>query len=189
MHLKNVNNCSSLRRQFRRGTLQGGVLSPLLWNVVVNKLLTELEEKGCRVIAYADDIVITATGRFPDTVRDLVQGSLNDLTIWSEKCGLSINPQKTESIVFIKKQKIPHIKPLKINGVSIPFVEETRYLGLILDRKLTWKANIICRVKKASTALYVCKNMVAKKWGLSPKITHWIYTAVVRPILTYGCII
>ena len=179
----------SFRKQVNRGTPQGGVLSPLLWNVVVNKLLTDLEGEGCRVIAYADDIVVTSTGKFPETTRDLVQRSLNKVSSWSTKCGLAVNPKKTEVIMFTNKHKIPDVKPIKLNGVEIPFKDRVKYLGLILDRKLTWKDNLICRIEKASTALYTCRQMVGKKWGLSPKITYWIYTAIVRPILTYGCFV
>ena len=32
----------------------------------------------------------------------------------------------------------------------------------------------------------VGRRMLGKKWGLSPKITCWLYTAIVRPMLTYG---
>jgi len=172
-----------------RGTHQGGVLSPLLWNVVVNKLLKDLEKEDCRAIAYADDIVVTSAGKFPHTTRDLVQYSINKISRWSTRSGLAVNPKKTEVIIFTKKHKIPKVKPIKLNGVELPFQEKVKYLGLILDRKLSWKDNLICRVDKASTALYTCKQMVGKKWGLTPKTTYWIYTAIVRPILTYGCFV
>jgi len=39
-------------RNVSRGTPQGGVLSPLLWVLVVNKLLSLLEETGTKVVAY-----------------------------------------------------------------------------------------------------------------------------------------
>ena len=31
--------------------------------------------------------------------------------------------------------------------------------------------------------------MVGKQWGLTPKVTSWIYTAVVRPMISYGAIV
>ena len=30
---------------------------------------------------------------------------------------------------------------------------------------------------------------MGKHWGLSPRVTHWIYTAIVRPTLTYGAVV
>lgn len=37
---------------------QVGILSPLVWNVVVNELLGEMEEYGCRILGYADELMI-----------------------------------------------------------------------------------------------------------------------------------
>jgi len=49
---------STQTRFVNRGTPQGGVLSPLLWNIAVNKLLCYMEVGGCKVVAYADDVAI-----------------------------------------------------------------------------------------------------------------------------------
>jgi len=48
--------------QTRLGTPEGGVLSPLLWNVAVNKLLRILEGGGSKVVAYADDALVNHGG-------------------------------------------------------------------------------------------------------------------------------
>ncbi|MGR0202348.1 hypothetical protein, partial [Klebsiella pneumoniae] len=40
--------------------------------------------------------------------------------------------------------------------------------------------------KRAIKAIWICKRMVGSKWGLKPKIIYWIYTAIIRPIITYG---
>lgn len=55
-------NEARLLRIARRGTPQGGVLSPLLWLLVANELLGKFEGKAPRLIAYADDIAIVVTG-------------------------------------------------------------------------------------------------------------------------------
>jgi len=49
----------------------GGVLSSLLWVIVVNKLLSLLEEGGTKLVAYADDVVIILQGKFPQTLCNL----------------------------------------------------------------------------------------------------------------------
>ena len=63
--------------------------------------------------------------------------------------------------------------------MELELKEETRFLEIILDRKLSWQPNI-------TIDLYACNKVLGKKWGLRPRMTHWIYTAVIRPILTYG---
>ncbi|XP_070071110.1 uncharacterized protein [Drosophila takahashii] len=67
-------------RNVSRGTPQGGVLSPLLWVIVVNKLLSLLEEAGTKVVAYADDVVILMQGKFPQTLCNLMETALSSLS-------------------------------------------------------------------------------------------------------------
>lgn len=38
-------------------------------------------------------------------------------------------------------------------------------------------------------AFYACKSAIGKSWGLSPRIIIWIYSAIIRPILTHGSIV
>jgi len=63
---------STLTRHINRGTPQGGILSPLLWNIVVNELLCDIEGGGCQVVAYADDVAIIFAGKYPQILCDLM---------------------------------------------------------------------------------------------------------------------
>jgi retron-type reverse transcriptase len=55
---------SSITAKVMRGCPQGGVLSPLLWNLVVDRLLTATNDLGFSTFGYADDIVIIVQGKF-----------------------------------------------------------------------------------------------------------------------------
>jgi len=57
---------STQTRLVNRGTPQRGVP---LWNIAVNKLLRILEGRGCKVVAYADDVSIIFNGKYPQTLR------------------------------------------------------------------------------------------------------------------------
>ena len=65
----------------------------------------------------------------------------------------------------------------------------TRFLGVTLDSKLTWNEHIINQCKKAKGILMQCRKAVGPTWGFTPKTMKWIYTAVVRPSLSYGAVI
>jgi hypothetical protein len=52
---------------------QGGVLSPLLWSLVVDDLLWGLNNNGYYTVGYADDIAILVNGIFPDCQRSYKQ--------------------------------------------------------------------------------------------------------------------
>jgi len=38
----------------------------------------------------------------------------------------------------------------------------------------------------AYKAFWTSKGTFGKTWSLKPRVVHWIYTMVIRPILTYG---
>lgn len=72
------------------GTPQGGNLSPLLSNVMLNELDKELEKRGLRYVRYADDCVI-AVGSSASANR-----VMHTITKWIEqKLGLKVNATKT----------------------------------------------------------------------------------------------
>jgi hypothetical protein len=41
-------------------------------------------------------------------------------------------------------------------------------------------------INKAYRAFWTCRGSFEKTWGLKPKVVYWIYTVVVRPIVTYA---
>ena len=180
---------SELSRSVRRGTPQGGVISPLLWLLVIDSVLVELDKRGVKVVAYADDVVILVSGMFLDIISDIMTNALNSLSVWPTHSGIGVNPSKTELVLFTRKTKIPAFRLPRLQGCELPLSDRAKYLGIILDAKLSWNLNIEHRVKKATVAFYTCRKMFGSKWGLSPKMVLWMYTAIVRPILTYGSLV
>jgi Reverse transcriptase (RNA-dependent DNA polymerase). len=69
---------------------QGGILSPLLWNVTVDKLLWDLNEAGYYSIGFADYIAIIIRGKFPSTVSEVLQNALKRLENWCNRTKLSV---------------------------------------------------------------------------------------------------
>lgn len=67
--------------------------------------------------------------------------------------------------------------------------KKASYMGLILDKKLSWQPTLDTRVNKAAIELYTCKRMVGPKLGPTSRVTYWHYTAIVRPIMMYSIVI
>jgi len=80
---------SNLTAKVVGGCPQGGVLSPLLWNLVADRLLTMLNDLGFNTYGYADDIVIIIHGKFAHTIRELMQEALNVVAKGAGTEGLS----------------------------------------------------------------------------------------------------
>ena len=75
--IKTTLGSQTIQRSVARSTSQGGVLSSHLWNIAISPLLLKLTNEGCRVSAYVDDVAITISGRYIDTIRDLMQNALH----------------------------------------------------------------------------------------------------------------
>ncbi|KAL7726428.1 hypothetical protein ACLKA6_004568 [Drosophila palustris] len=172
-----------LNRKLNRKTIHKMLL------LAVTSLLLRLKHTGCNVTAYADDLVLLITGKFLPTISELMENALGLTLRWAEKNGLGANPQKTELVLFTRKTKIESFRLPTLGGTQLKLSKEAKYLGVILDSKLSWKRNSEERMKKALQAFYVCKKTFGKRWGLQPRINYWFYTAVVRPILTYGALV
>jgi len=71
-------------------------------------------------------------------------------------------------MIFTKKLKIPIFKLPRLNGQLLESSHRAKYLDVILNPKSSWKLNI--------------ENASGRR-------ILWMYTAVVRPILTYGALV
>lgn len=93
-----------------RGTPQGGNLSPLLSNIMLNELDKELEKRGLRFVRYADDCVIAVRSEAS------AKRVMNSITEWIErKLGLKVNVEKT------------HItRPTKLKYLGFGFWKEAK---------------------------------------------------------------
>ena len=106
------------------GTPQGSVLSPFLFNVLVEDLLTLPLPGHSSLLVYADDITLVCTGRNHQTNA---QRSLTLLSAKVRELGLKLNLNKTKAMVFGGK---PPERPLDAAGVEISYVEKHQYLGV-----------------------------------------------------------
>ena len=179
---------TALTRKTTKGCPQGGVLSPLLWSLVVDDLLQNLSKQGFEVVGFADDVVILVRGKFDSTISNRMQVALNYTLNWCKREGLNINPSKTTIIPFTRKRRYT-IKSLKLGEITIQLSTETKHLGVILDQKLNWNAHTEYAINKATNALWTCSRTFGKKWGLKPSMIHWLYLAIIRPRITYASLI
>ncbi|XP_076548117.1 uncharacterized protein LOC143306051 [Osmia lignaria lignaria] len=107
---------SSLRARIARGCPQGGVLSPLLWTLVVDGLLCRLSEEGFLVLGYADDICISVKSRHQHYIARRLQEALTLVQEWCLSHKLKVNPTKMEMVLFSRKRSFDFKAPHCTNG-------------------------------------------------------------------------
>ncbi len=172
-----------------RGSPQGGVLSPLIWNLIMNSLLTQFGG-GVKAIGYADDVLLYIKGQVLPVMGELMNGALKKVGEWGDQHGLTFNPNKTNVVLFTKKQQRKLAKPcLELNGKKLEYSDEMKYLGITIHRSLLWTDHVRERIKKCGYVLSRLRRVVGRDWGLTPDKLWWIYTAIVRPKLSYGSLV
>ena len=74
---------SKVKRNLHLGSPQGGVLSPICWNVPFDELLKLLNEiDGVKATGFADDLVIKINGIDASTISSLMQQAINKTQPW-----------------------------------------------------------------------------------------------------------
>ena len=167
-----------------RGTAQGNVLSPMLWNLVVDKIGHIIEQNEIQGTIFADDILLISKGRNHIEVTNKLQNALDQVRQWSMEQKLEINLQKTQTMCFTKNCNPPFKLFLGNNPISQTHC--TKYLGLTVTENLDWTHHYKNVQKIAKTQLITAIKAIGKNWGPSPKLTHWLYKAVIRPKISYA---
>ena len=135
-----VNGIDSDKKPIRYGVPQGSILGPLLFIIYINDLpcISNL----ARFILYADDANIIVTGDTVEEVNMKIAQITRLLIAWVDSNGLSLNLKKTHYMVFTRHRIDSEKIDVNIAGTKIKRVTEARFLGVILDEKLTWSKHI-----------------------------------------------
>ena len=171
-----------------RGSPQGGVLSPIIWNMVMNTLLKQFSSGPVKAIGYADDVMLVSSG--PDAIisGQHIQGALDKVLEWGERRGLTFNPKKTQAVLFTLRKGVQ--TPILGMGMSgIKFDSTLKYLGVTIQKSLSWDAHISERTGKCRYLLQRTRAIIGQNWGISPEKSIWIHKAIVRPKLCYGSLV
>jgi len=171
-----------------RGSPQGGVLSPLVWNLIMDSLLTQFEREAVHVVGYADDVLLMVEGNVASVMGQIMQGALDKVSVWARDNGLTFNPTKTQVTLFGRAKRGGQKPPkLLLDGTALSFGSTIRYLGVAINKRLCWTQHIKERIRKCNFLLHRIKTVVARDWGVTPERLLWIYNAIIKPKLTYGC--
>jgi ribonuclease HI len=172
-----------------QGTAQGGVLSALFWVLVIDDLIGQLNQQHLYTVGYSDDTTIVLRGLDLGVLCDRMQSALQLVQHWCDTRQMSVNPGKTELMVFTRKRSLDGLQPVRLRGVELQLKNQVKYLGVIFDSKLTWNAHVLNKCNKVKLIYWRCRGAIGRMWGITPRTAYWLYTAVVRPALTYGALV
>jgi hypothetical protein len=161
------------------GVTQGGSISPVLFSLYVD-MPSPLHH--IKLALYVDDTAITATSRKPTLLVSYLESYLNDLQRWLSEWRIAINVSKSSTIIFARAgQCFIQPQPVTLFGEPIQWVETTRYLGVTLDKRLTWSPHIDQVTRK------LLGPLLNRKSDLSVRNGVLLYKQLIRPSIDYAC--
>ena len=61
-----------------------------------------------------------------------------------------------------------------------------KYLGVILDSRLTWREHVETKGRKVQNLFWACRRAYGGTLGLGPRVVHWLYVSIIRPSVPYA---
>lgn len=154
------------------GVPQGSVLGPILFLIYINDLTSITSS---HFVIFADDTTIIQSHKNIDILCTNVKGTVLETQKWFAANQLSLNRSKTEKMIFSLR-----------NITELNDKDSIKFLGVYLDKKLSWEqhAHFICN--KVSVSIYLLRNLANI---VSQKTLITAYHGLIHSTLSYAILI
>ena len=123
------------------------------------------------------------------TIERHLQQCINRIEDWATNNGFKFSKSKTQCVHFCKLRRIHSDPILYLYGSQLPVVEESKFLGVIFDRKLSFIPHIRYIKAKCLKALNLLKVLSNTNWGADRSTLLHLYRSLIRSKLDYGSIV
>lgn len=171
-----------IERFVSNGLPQGDVLSPTLFNLYTASLHNVLENDVV-LVQYADDFAAVIKAKNLEILNNKAQQVIDTVFQKLGELNFSVNAHKTKAILFQNSNNILH---LKYNNTEIETVKSHPYLGITLDRYMSFGIHIKNTKLKIIDRLNMIKVISGMKQGAHPQTMVAIYNAIFRSVIEYG---
>ena len=159
------------RTNINNGVLQGSLLSPILFNIYINDLIKDLDYIAFEILAYADDLCVLCQDK-----NELIR-VIKRIDLWSRENGINVNRKKSGIFVVKGEEQYDNIE-------GYPILNEYKYLGILIDKKLNIQNHIGLINKKLSE--YFRKNYFLNQRYFSVKSIMLLFNYFHKSRLYYG---
>lgn len=171
---------SSIDHALQNGTPQGGVLSPFLFNLLMEEIVSLKLPQFCTILSYADDLVLIVKGA---KSLNRTQICLDRIT---EKCkilGLKLSHAKSKAMVVKGRNPDSH---LTIQDSELEWVRSYLYLGVWIDQSLSFTKELDYVKDKTKSRLNAMWAMTNPKTGATQSILRLFYIQAIRTHVDYA---
>jgi hypothetical protein len=166
------------------GVPQGTILGPLIFLIYVYDI-AETNGLKCEIIQYADDTALFFSGKDDIEATETLNNDLSILVDYFKSNKLKLNATKTEYIIFTNSKKTSD-SALCINGIEVTEKSNAKYLGVILDKRLTYQKQIEKIMNSMAAGI---KTIYCIRDYLPQKTCHELFNAIVLSHLSYPAIL
>ncbi|GFV22554.1 putative RNA-directed DNA polymerase from transposon X-element [Trichonephila clavipes] len=112
-----------------------------------------------------------------------------------EKCisplqsGFRKSRSTLDNLVLLEKRNLQPDPSIHIGNIHIPVVSAVRFLGVIIDSKLTFLPHVLYLRKKCERSLNILKVLSNTLWGADRVSLIRVYQALILSRLDYGCVV
>ena len=172
MQCTEIGDTQSKLTYIKHGVPQGSILGPLLFLLYINDIV--MSSPVFKFILFADDTSLFYSHKNKHDAINILNAELSKISQWLAANKLSLNVSKSKLLVF-SNQKHDNVNvdtlKLTLNGETLKEVNWAKYLGVLIDNKLSWKNQIDA-----------IKLKLSKGVGLLAKIRHFVPRSVLRSL-------
>ena len=169
------------------GLPQGSCLSPILFNVMINDLFDTVPP-GINFSLFADDSALWCTDSDSQHSIPRLQQALNNINDWSQKNGCIFSPEKSAVVTFTKNTRMTEPSNLYLSGHIIKRASSFKFLGVVLDSRLSMTKHISHIKSKCSRRMNLFRCIAGAGFGADRKTLLQLYKTLVLPIIEYGSV-
>ena len=169
-----------------RGVPQGSSIGPILWNLVLDTLLTSSGLHRGIYTAYADDINVVIAANSRVQLEREGHDALSIISRWSDSKSLRLSVDKTKVLLMYNTAKLIRPPYFYVSGQQIKTVKSHKILGCIVDSNLTWIPHaqaIRSAIQGMSRRLL---SVARNNWGVNSSIIKTWYLNVAERIIVYA---
>ena len=156
----------SKERTLRQGVSQGGILSPTLLLVFIRDILHQMP-KNIQGDIY--NLGLWSSEEYITTANYRLQQALQVIGSWAQVWLLKVSKKKTTFTVFSLSNQQQRVH-LKQNGQTVHQENTPTYLGVTLDRRLTWKNQLQRNQAISKIRLALVKKLSCTEWGADQNV-------------------
>lgn len=164
------------------GIPQGSVLGPLLFLLYINDLPNAT--KNMTPILFADDTSLFINHKSIKHAIEIANRELQNLYTWLTANKLTLNTLKSHFMIFHRARIKESFPILLLNNTPLLQVKYTKFLGVVLDDKLTFTHHISYIKNKISKGMGMI--LKARKY-INKKYLIWLYNTFIFPYMIYCC--